>query len=726
MWVEQPFGQQFFRVDKWKKIFPVVAPQQDQIQVNEIVFRAERQLAAQVKAIEEFQQHKEIGYVENRYEANGWLERTGWVSHLAQYTRDELEKFVVMPKRQAVDGEVHPSARDDDKGIDEVEPDLWRACQSTFRVTQAAKKASHPSVVGLAALQYVNRRETGQKNSEKPFYGRQMGKTIRKYVKYWYRILCYVWRTHDDDDPAPVYWLTTPQKRCLHAFRQSVQDAASTAERRRQVDDACLAWWISVLDHPLGDHQDHSAMVSGMAVLGWDDASRHWRVATAYTPVISAIVTVARMLVIYQAKQTRDTAVQRFRDSGMEEEEAEEKAPSHFSLVQEMVQRFMTMVSWEGQPSPIAFLLSLRTYGFTIHYNTPGNNIISWHRDEVHCGGIRFTMSQLRGTIHGLIYTTREQLLRDLLLLQLDPHGHVREGTTGLPALDLTSLVDNPSQIQEGFSFLRDARNRFSVKGETWLFHRVVSEVRLRQKWVDFDTEAADDAVTWQTRSITRYFRAVKRFKRDLYALVHMSNGGPWRGSEGLTVQHRNSATVEGRGIFISDGMVQFTTGYHKGYGHSGKPKIIHRFVPREVGELVVYFLWLVQPFVDIMQGFRDQQREFGPFLWEPDPTTGEHDEEEDEAFAELVEGDDEISDPTLAQFEGDTARDDEAARDSDDHDGERRSNDTRLNATASAQAMNVDGFWDSSTVRYALQRVSRVGMDVRMTIRAWRHIVKA
>ncbi|KAK5202629.1 hypothetical protein LTR41_011624 [Exophiala xenobiotica] len=96
MWVEQPFGQQFFRVDKWKKIFPVAAHQQDWVQVDEIVFRDERQLAAQVKAIEEFQQHKEIGYVENRYEANGWLERTGWVSHLAQYTRDELEKFVVM------------------------------------------------------------------------------------------------------------------------------------------------------------------------------------------------------------------------------------------------------------------------------------------------------------------------------------------------------------------------------------------------------------------------------------------------------------------------------------------------------------------------------------------------------------------------------------------------------------------------------------------------------
>ncbi|KAK5011345.1 hypothetical protein LTR28_003772, partial [Elasticomyces elasticus] len=658
LWVEQPFGQQFFRVDKWKKIFPVAAPRQDQVQVDEIVFRAERQLAAQVKAIEEFQQHKEIGYVDNRYEANSWLERAGWVSHLARYTRNELEKFVIMPKRQVVNSEVNLSipAREDDDSVDEsfdeVEPDLWRACQSTFRVTRAAKQASHPSVVGWAALQYLNRRETGQKNNEKPFYGRQMGKTLRKYVKHWYRILCYVWRTHEDDNPTPPYRLTTQEKRCLHVFRESVQSPVSTAERRHQVDDACLAWWISVLDHPFKDHQGHSVMVSGMAVLGWDGASQHWRAASAYTPVLSAIITVAKMLVIYQAKRTRHRAIQQLRDSGMETEDAERKAPSHFSLVQEMVHRFMTMVSWGGSPSPIAFFLSLRTLGFTIHYNAPGNNIISWHRDEVHCGSIRFTMSQLRRTIHGLVHSTREQLLQELLLLRLDTNGYTRAGTTALPSLDLHTLVDNPSQIQEGFSFLRDSRNQFSVKGETWLFHRVVSETRLRQKWVDVGIETIHDAVAWQTPTINRYFRAVKKFKRDLYVLVHMSNGGPWRGSEGLTVQHRNSTTMEGRGVFISDGMVQFTTGYHKGYGHSGKPKIIHRFVPREVGELVVYFLWLVQPFVEIMQGFRDQQREFGPFLWEPDPTTGEDDEEEGETFADLADEDDEASDPTLARFE--------------------------------------------------------------------------
>lgn len=91
--------------------------------------------------------------------------------------------------------------------------------------------------------------------------------------------------------------------------------------------------------------------------------------------------------------------------------------------------------------------------------------------------------------------------------------------------------------------------------------------------------------------------------------------GGPWRGSEGLTITHRNSITGDGCGLFISNGMIQFTTGYDKGYGHSAKPKIIHRFVPREFRELLVYLVWLAQPFFKIMQGIRDQRMEFGPFL---------------------------------------------------------------------------------------------------------------
>jgi hypothetical protein len=49
--------------------------------------------------------------------------------------------------------------------------------------------------------------------------------------------------------------------------------------------------------------------------------------------------------------------------------------------------------------------------------------------------------------------------------------------------------------------------------------------------------------------------------------------------------------------IFIKEGLIAFVAMYYKGYRSSGNIKIIHRYLPREVGELLVYYLWLVLPF---------------------------------------------------------------------------------------------------------------------------------
>ena len=50
--------------------------------------------------------------------------------------------------------------------------------------------------------------------------------------------------------------------------------------------------------------------------------------------------------------------------------------------------------------------------------------------------------------------------------------------------------------------------------------------------------------------------------------------------------------------------MVVFVGRYHKGFHASNDIKIIHRCVPREVGELVVLFLWLVVPFMEQVDAY--------------------------------------------------------------------------------------------------------------------------
>ena len=42
--------------------------------------------------------------------------------------------------------------------------------------------------------------------------------------------------------------------------------------------------------------------------------------------------------------------------------------------------------------------------------------------------------------------------------------------------------------------------------------------------------------------------------------------------------------------------MVFFVTYYHKGYSIQDSTKIIHRYLPREVGELLVYYIMASSP----------------------------------------------------------------------------------------------------------------------------------
>jgi hypothetical protein len=63
---------------------------------------------------------------------------------------------------------------------------------------------------------------------------------------------------------------------------------------------------------------------------------------------------------------------------------------------------------------------------------------------------------------------------------------------------------------------------------------------------------------------------------------------------------------------------VSFVTLYHKHYAATNSTKIIYRYLPSEIGELLLYYLWLVVPFKEqlhilaILPGSGD----LGSFLW--------------------------------------------------------------------------------------------------------------
>jgi hypothetical protein len=70
------------------------------------------------------------------------------------------------------------------------------------------------------------------------------------------------------------------------------------------------------------------------------------------------------------------------------------------------------------------------------------------------------------------------------------------------------------------------------------------------------------------------------------------------------------------RNVFIEGGIVSTVTTYYKGYSTTGNTKIIYRYLPKEVGELLIYYLWLIQPFYRKLEILVLRRRELlSPFL---------------------------------------------------------------------------------------------------------------
>jgi hypothetical protein len=75
-------------------------------------------------------------------------------------------------------------------------------------------QTSRVEIVGRHALHCVNRPENGAPNNDKPFYGKQKIKTIRKHANVFTQTSRYIWRTADMPE-RPEYRLTEAQKQAL-------------------------------------------------------------------------------------------------------------------------------------------------------------------------------------------------------------------------------------------------------------------------------------------------------------------------------------------------------------------------------------------------------------------------------------------------------------------------------------------------------------------------------
>lgn len=253
---------------------------------------------------------------------------------------------------------------------------------------------------------------------------------------------------------------------------------------------------------------------------------------------------------------------------------------------------------------------------------------------------------------------------------------------------------------------------------------RVMQDTTKAQEFFEVSrTEEHGTQYVPKRKRMQEYADAMERLREKLLVLVHICSGAPARGTEIITTRYRNSKSGAGRGIFIENGIVAYVTGYHKGYGMSAMLKVVHRYMPLEVGELLVYFMWLIQPFWNEMRALAGDITEDSPYLWPPQENemrmggeTGAIEDWEDMDTAEL-----EHQIRQQRQEEDDVAAIDEMMGTHMDA-MEQESNDG-ADSTGSQKQWVKSKEWTSRRVGQALTRATSEHLNVKITTLVWRHV---
>ena len=540
-----------------------------------------------------------------------WLDRTRWADYLEGLNRPYLVGLVGEP-----------------------DTPLLRVISSGFE-NLARKSQETVSNIGSFGRFEIVRTEKNQFRA-KPFRVYQNTERISTYSLSWKRIFFFFIRTQIDWDSGqenPRYSLSKTQKNLLERLIRIAEETDENSESQKssqnstsdeneasptredseneetstrntsiisstrarpkpssltRIERACLDFSISLLDQQAKEDEYELLLVGALAVLGLEE--KGWKGVDSYPSLLSSFIKISRFLVLWfslEKSSTLDTDSDS--DSGSD--------TSTYSLgignrgvlerISFLVDRFLV----RGSRSPINWALDLRSYGLNIAQNTTKEGLIEWSNETILYGRISFSISNFRAFIHGLLSSTRATLFEDVLF---QSKNSTTESTISIPEIPWSRIFDNPLDSTPFSNFLQDSRTDLGVEDpKNWLIRKIASRPDLASRF----RAPGEETFTWNSRKLEKWLTSLSVFLEKLLVLIHLGGGQPARAPELLSIRSSNSIETGLRNLYVENGLLSFITFYHKGYSISGSTKIIHRYLPREIGSLLVYYLWLVAPF---------------------------------------------------------------------------------------------------------------------------------
>ncbi|KAK4148448.1 hypothetical protein C8A00DRAFT_38983 [Chaetomidium leptoderma] len=520
------------------------------------------------------------------------LRRVGWATHLAGLDFNELRRTISLGEKDGWPSDT-TSARVDFPWYETQERGesiLKAAWDSVTRVIRAAHKGCTYDVVGFSLCYEIGRKSVHVKPS-KPFSSSLQPDTLQRYINLWRSIVGFVFRTYDlPHDMQPPYRMTSEQ----HDILQDWWRGLASSDEEETIDRDCLCFLVSLLDHPLNDTTYDSPLLSALAVHGLR-ADGGWVTPQLYTGHYSAVIKVARLLAVHHAKLQVS-----------EWDGPDPDRPKLYDVVRGYVSRFLTHVHADSNPTPIDWIYGALSYGLKICFETPTTGQISWADDKITYRDVSFTVRALGEMLQVLVKElacTMDKLTFASLRVKHK-----------LPHVDWDRLHDNVQDTTVGHSFLHHPENTWMEPGRTWLIDRISAEPFTVAEWF---RQLPDRRKVVVTKTASEYLKQVDSFKESLLVAIHLLAGQPARTTELLGIRFINTQSGGLRNIIIEDRMVGIVCKYHKGYERSGQTKVIYRYLPRELGDSVVRYIWFVVPFCQLLEANMSSSYRASPYVWD-------------------------------------------------------------------------------------------------------------
>jgi hypothetical protein len=232
----------------------------------------------------------------------------------------------------------------------------------------------------------------------------------------------------------------------------------------------------------------------------------------------------------------------------------------------------------DGTYSVMSKALSILAYGKSIAIDHSNAGSISWADDETTMSykGRPIDIARFRSMVGAVIEEAEDKLWRDLIWT-------VREQRFEIP---LDKLQDDVTWTKRGVSFVDNANNGLQNK-QDWMIERALTDDKGRK---------LRKRGEWSRSEVQKYLRMVDQFRELLLFCIHTTGGQPARGTEITSIRFRNGFQQD-RNVFAIQGHIVIVTRYHKSQSQFDKPKVIPRFLPWRIGQLLAVYLAYVQPF---------------------------------------------------------------------------------------------------------------------------------